>query len=80
LRPGGDAPFRARRFIYLYIDAIFVNARVGYRISKVPVLVVGVRENREKELLTMELLGSQSERHGTASLRIWLIGVLVNPL
>lgn len=50
------------RFIYLYADAIFINVRIGYGVSKVPILtVVGVRENGEKELLALALRGSESE-------------------
>jgi len=51
-----------QRFVYLYMDAIFVNVRIGYGVSKVPILIViGVKEDGEKELLSLALRGSESE-------------------
>ena len=47
--------------VYLYLDAIYPKVRSGGRVVSLPVLVVlGVRENGEKALLSLLTAGSES--------------------
>jgi len=51
-----------RTYIYLYVDAIGVKARAGEKVTKMPVLaVVGVRDTGQKDLLALDMRGSESE-------------------
>lgn len=47
--------------VYLYLDAIYPKVRSGGKVVSLPVLVaLGVRENGEKELLSLLTAGSES--------------------
>jgi transposase-like protein len=49
-------------FVYVYADAIHVRIRTAGHVHKVPVLaVIGVRQEGEKVLLSLEMRGSESE-------------------
>lgn len=49
------------RYVYLYLDAMFLPVRLMKRVVKVPVqAVVGVREDGHKVLLTLEIAASES--------------------
>jgi len=51
-----------RKFVYIYADAINIKVRAAGRVVKMPVLaVVGVREDGKKELLALDMRGSESE-------------------
>ena len=51
-----------KTFIYIYADAIRIKVRVAARVVKMSVLaVVGVLENGKKELLALDMRGSESE-------------------
>jgi transposase-like protein len=49
------------KIVYLYLDAIYPKVRSGGRVVSLPVLVaLGVRENGEKELLSLMTAGAES--------------------
>jgi len=57
-------------FIYLYADAIRIRIRAAGRVVKMSVLaVVGVLENGKKELLALDMRGSESETAWTEILK-----------
>jgi transposase-like protein len=59
-----------QRYVYIYADAINIKVRAAGRVVRVPILaVVGVRESGEKELLALELRGSESQEAWTGVLR-----------
>jgi transposase-like protein len=52
---------RRERYVYLYLDAMFLPIRLVKRVVKVPVqAVLGVREDGQKVLLALEIAGSES--------------------
>jgi putative transposase len=49
------------KIVYLYLDAIYPKVRSGGRVVSLPVLVaLGVQENGEKELVSLQTAGSES--------------------
>lgn len=49
------------KIVYLYLDAIYPKVRSAGKVVSLPVLVaLGVRENREKELLSLLTAGAES--------------------
>lgn len=49
------------RYVYLYLDAMFLPVRLVKRVVKVPVqAVIGVREDGQKVLLALEIAASES--------------------
>ena len=49
------------KIVYLYLDAIYPKVRSGGKVVSLPVLVaLGVRENGEKELLSLMTTGAES--------------------
>jgi putative transposase len=64
---GGFKAWRSRRldegyYPYLFLDGIAAKVRMGRKVESVPVLVaLGVRIDGEKELLSIQLMGSESK-------------------
>lgn len=55
------------RCVYLYLDAMRLPVRMARRVVKVPILaVVGVRQDGQKILLSLEIAGSESTASWTA--------------
>ena len=55
------------RYVYLYLDAMFLPVRLVRRVVKVPVqAVLGVREDGQKVLLALEIAASESTASWTA--------------
>lgn len=51
----------AERIVILYLDALFLAVRLARRVVKVPVqAVLGVREDGQKVLLSLQIAGSES--------------------
>jgi putative transposase len=49
------------KIVYLYLDAIYPKVRSAGKVVSLPVLVaLGVRENREKVLLSLLMIGAES--------------------
>jgi putative transposase len=55
-------PLDGRRFVVMYMDAIYLKARFAGKVSSVPVLaVVGVTAKGEKVLVSLEAKGAESQ-------------------
>lgn len=52
---------RRERYVYVYLDAMFLPVRLVRRVVKVPVqAVLGVRENGQKAVVALEIAASES--------------------
>lgn len=68
-----------KTYIYLYIDAIGIRTRTANKSAKMPVLaVVGVRDTGDKDLLVLNMRGSESEEAWSDVLRS-LVDRKLNP-
>ncbi|MCD6284500.1 MAG: IS256 family transposase [Anaerolineae bacterium] len=71
---GAVQAFRERHlgaaYPYVWLDATYVKVRENHRIvSKAVVIAIGVRESGEREILGLEIGGSEEEAFWTQSLR-----------
>jgi transposase-like protein len=77
---GAVQAFRERHleaaYPYVWLDAIYVKVRENHRIvSKAAVIAIGVRETGEREILGLEIGGSEDEPFWTQFLRSLVLGV-----
>jgi len=57
-----ERPLEGRRFVVMYMDAIYLKARFAGKVSSVPVLaVIGVTAQGEKVLVSLEAKGAESQ-------------------